>query len=120
MLTFRNFTNKRVGSRRTFFSKLFGQDKEKAGYISVRGKESLENDPLNYVRFLTRYNPRSALKTIEEGWEAQKIPFNELFLREYFKACGELKQFDKVRGPSPPQTNTYHSYRWLCHSSPLR
>lgn len=99
MFSLRNLTNKRLlqvttGSKRTFFSKLFGQDKNKSRYVSSGGTP--EESSLHYIRFLSRYSPKNALKTIEEGWENGNLPFNELYLREYFRACGDLKVFDKV------------------------
>lgn len=58
--------------------------------------EAGDKSALSYIRVLVTSNPRNALKTLEDGWASGSIPFEEAYVREYFKACAELKQLDKV------------------------
>jgi len=74
--------------RRPFLSSLLG--------MTNKTIDASDKSALSYVKLLVSTSPRSALKTLEEGWANGKIPFDEVYLREYFKACGELKQLDKI------------------------
>ena len=76
-----------ITSSRTFFSKLFGNNNQPQQQMFTE---------LSSIQFLARYKPTSAIKIIEDGWASGKIPFEEAYLREYFKACGELKRLDRV------------------------
>ena len=40
--------------------------------------------------------PHEAIKFIENGWESAKIPIDELYLREYFKAVAAIGKLDNI------------------------
>jgi len=51
---------------------------------------------IEYVRMLSKVNPKEALATIEKGWTDGNIPITEPMLKEYFKVVGEMKAFDSI------------------------
>ena len=79
-----------VTPKRQFFTKLFRQ-----GGIPSYADNGGEN-ALSYIKYLAKYSPKNCIKTLEDGWQSKVIPFDEIYLREYFKACGELKRFDQI------------------------
>jgi ATP-dependent metalloprotease len=51
---------------------------------------------LDYIRVLGSQKPHEAIKFIENGWESNKIPVDEMYLREYFKAAAAIGKIDKL------------------------
>ena len=51
---------------------------------------------LAYIRSTVMLNPRQGLRAIERGWESGKLPFDDVYLKEYFKAAAALKKLDSV------------------------
>jgi hypothetical protein len=79
---------KRNQYKRLFFSKIFSS---KAVRDNLAG-----TDTLSIIKGLVYINPQDALRAIENGWQSGKIPFNEQYLKEYFKAAASLKKLDSV------------------------
>jgi len=67
-----------------------------------RAKALVDADPseinvLMYFRALNSSNrSMEVMQTLEKGWLAGTIPFNEEFLKEFVKAVGNLKMVDSV------------------------
>ena len=51
---------------------------------------------LEYVRLMTSVEPRQAVEELGKGWESGKIPMDEPFVREYFKAAAAIGKLDSV------------------------
>lgn len=51
---------------------------------------------LEYLKALALLDPKAVSIFIERGWENGKLPFNETFLKEYFKSVGSLNKFDSI------------------------
>lgn len=55
-----------------------------------------EKQIFDYIRLLGSQRPHEAIKFIENGWENNKIPMNEMFLKEYLKAAAAINKLDKI------------------------
>lgn len=72
----------------------------KLGYRKMELRDKLEKDPnnekliLEYLKVLTAIEPHETVTFLEKSWTTQKLPVNEVYLKEYLKAVSSLKKID--------------------------
>jgi len=64
-------------------------------------KKAIDKNPdqrtlLEFVKVQGKVSPREALLYIERGWQTNKIPVNDQYMKEYIKAAVELKKLDSL------------------------
>lgn len=80
--------------RRDFFS--FSKN-----ILRQNAKDAIDANPseeniLRYVQATNLTNPKEVITTIEKGWNTGKIPINEAFIKEYFKAAAKVNKLDSI------------------------
>lgn len=63
---------------------------------AVDANPNNERAVYEYLRILSTAQPQEAAAFLERGWAANRLPFNENYLRQYFKAVAALDKLDSV------------------------